>query len=89
MLKNLDFILRSLIIYITLGIAICATAQWFSKYTHYAHTIVFICFWVVIDRLIRFDKQKDIKLFKRVNIVWVHLLITCITICCMDLFHLI
>jgi len=87
--KNLDFILRSLIIYITLGFAICATTQLFSKYTHYPHLIAYIGFFMIMDRLFRYDKQKDIKLFKHINIVWLHFLITGITIFYVDLFRLI
>jgi hypothetical protein len=87
--KNLDFILKSIIIYITLGFAICATVHMFSIYTHYAHTIAFIVFFIVMERLISYDKQKDIRLFKRINIVWLHLLITGVTIFCIDSFHLI
>lgn len=68
MLKNIDFILRSLIIYITLGFAICATIQLFSKYTHSPHLIVYIGFYMIMDRLFRYDKEKDIKLFKHINI---------------------
>ncbi len=89
MRKNLDFILKSIIIYITLGFAICATVNMISRYTHYSHTIAFIGFFMVIDRLINYDKQEDVKLFKRINIVYLHLLITGITILCIDSFHLI
>jgi Na+/H+ antiporter NhaC len=89
MLKNLDFILRSLIIYITLGVAICATTQLFSRYTHYPHLIAYIAFACVIDRLFRYDKEKDIKLFKCINIVFINFLITGITILFIELLHLI
>lgn len=89
MIKNLDFILKSIIIYITLGFAICATLHMALGYTHYAHTVVFIGFYWVVDRLISYDKQSDIKLLKRINIVWLNLLITGITIFCIDSFHLI
>jgi hypothetical protein len=87
--KNLDFILKSIIIYITLGFAICATVHMVLRYTYYAHTVVFIGFYLVIDRLISYDKQKNVKFFKRINIVWLNLLITGITIFCIDSCHLI
>lgn len=89
MFKNLDFIIKSIIIYITLGFAICATVNMVSRYTHYAHTVVFLGFYWVIDRLLRCDKQKNIKFFKCINIVWLNLLITGITVFCIDSFHLI
>lgn len=89
MLKNLDFILRSVIIYITLGFAICATTQLFSKYTHHPHLIAYIGFFMIMDRLFRYDKEKHIKIFKYINVMWLHFLITGITIYVIDLFHLI
>lgn len=64
MIKNLDFVLRSLIIYITLGFAICATTQLFSKYTHYPQLIAYIGFYMIMGRLFRYDKGKAIKFFK-------------------------
>jgi len=88
-LKNLDFILKSVIIYITLGVAYCSTVEIFSKYTHYSHTIVFIGGWVIMERLLIYDKQKNIKLFKHINIVWIHFFITGITIFVVDLLHLV
>lgn len=89
MLKNIDFILRSLIIYITLGFAICATTKLFSKYTHSPLLIVYIGFYMIMDRLFRYDKEKDIKVFKHINIVWLHFLITGTTIYFIAFFHLI
>lgn len=89
MLKNLDFLLKSVLIYISLGFAICATVHMIYRHTHYAHTVVFIGFYLVVDRLNSYDKRKNIKLFNRINIVWLHLLITGSTIFCIDLFHLI
>lgn len=89
MLKNLNFILKSIVIYVTLGFAFCSTIHMFLKYTHYAHTIVFAAFFVIIDRLMSYDKQKDIKIFRRINIMYLNILITGITILCIDSFHLI
>lgn len=89
MLENLEYILKSLIIYITLGFAYCATVKMFSEYTHYSHTIVFVGFWVIMERLFRCDKQKNIKFLKHINMIWIHFFITGTTIFVIDLLHLV
>lgn len=87
--KNLDFILRSIIIYIVLGFSFSTANKVALKYVYWWNIIVVIGFICVLDRLIRYDKQKNIKLFGLINIEWLHLLIMGITILCIDLFHLI
>ena len=89
MLKNLEYILKSLIIYITLGFAYCATVKMFSKYTHYSHIIVFVGFLVIMERLFIYDKRKNIEFLKHINRTWIHFFITGITIFVIDLLHLV
>ena len=89
MLKNFDFMLKSFIIYITLGFAYCATVQVISKYTNYSHIIAFVIFGVIMERLFTYDKQKNIKFLKHINMIWIHFFITGITIFFVELLHLV
>lgn len=41
----------------------------------------------LLDRLIRYDKQNNIKIFKHINIAYMFLFITSVTILAYDLFH--
>ena len=85
--KNLDFILRNIIIYIILGFSFCTANEVAVKYVYWGNVIVVMSFICVLDRLIRYDKQKNIKIFKHINIAYVFLFITSVTIILYDLFH--
>jgi len=85
--KNLDFILRSIIIYIILGFSFCTANEVAVKYAYWGNVIVVMGFICVLDRLIRYDKQKNIKIFKHINIAYMFLFITSVTIVLYDLFH--
>ena len=85
--KNLDFILRSIIIYIILGFSFCTANEVAVKYVYFGNIIVVMGFICVLDRLIRYDKQKNIKIFKNINIAYMFLFITSVTIVLYDLFH--
>ncbi|QXE17813.1 hypothetical protein [Clostridium sp. 001] len=86
--KNLDFILKSVIIYIILGFSFSTANEIAVKYVYWGNVIVLIGFMCVLDRLIRYDKQKNIKIFKHINIVYLFLFISFVTIILYDLFHI-
>ncbi len=85
--KNLDFILRSIIIYIILGFSFCTANEMAVKYVYWGNVIVVMGFICVFDRLIAYDKQKNIKIFKHINIAYLFPFITFVTILLYDLFH--
>lgn len=85
--KNLDFILRGIIIYIILGFSFCTANEAAVKYVYWGNVLVVIGFICILDRLIRYDKQKNIKICKRVNVAYMFLFITSVTIILYDLFH--
>jgi hypothetical protein len=72
-----------------LGFAYCATVKMFSKYIHYSHTIAFIGFGVIMERVFIYDKQQNIKFLKHINMIWIYFFITGITIFIVDLLHLV
>jgi len=78
--KNFDFILRSIIIYTILGFSFFTANEVIVKYAYWGNVIVVIGFICVLDRLIRYDKQKNI------NIAYLFLFITSITILLYDLY---
>ena len=78
--KNFDFILRSIIIYTILGFSFCTANEVIVKCVYWGNVIVVIGFICVLDRLIRYDKQKNIK------IAYLFLFITSITILLYDLY---
>jgi len=85
--ENLDFILKSIIIYIILGFSFCAANELATKYVYWGNIIVVMGFILVLDRLIRSDKQKNIKVFKHINIAYIFLFITSATVVLYDLFY--
>ena len=85
--NDLDFILKSIIIYIILGFSFCTANEICVKYFYWENVIVVIGFICVLDRLFRYDKQKGIKIFKHINIAYLFLFITFVTILLYDLFH--
>ncbi len=89
MLKNLDFILKSIIIYITLGFAINAATEIALKHIYLGRALVFVGFFLVLNRLVRYDKQKNIKLFKSINIEYFNIAITFVTMFLIEFFHII
>jgi len=85
MVKNLDFIIKSIIIYVILGFSFCTANEIAVKYVYWGNVLVVIGFICVLDRLLRYDIQKNIKIFKRINIAYLFLFITFITILLYDI----
>ncbi|AZV57424.1 hypothetical protein [Clostridium sp. AWRP] len=88
MSKNLNFILKSVIIYIVLGFSFSTANEIAIKYVYWGNVLVVIGFMCIFDRLVRHDKQKNIKIFKHVNIVYLFLFISFVTVILYDLFHI-
>jgi hypothetical protein len=85
-LKKIDFIIKGIIVYIFLGFAFCAANELALKYVYWGNIPVVLGFVFTYNRLLRDDKQKNIKIFNRINAVYIFFLITFATILLHDIF---
>jgi hypothetical protein len=85
-LKKIDFIIKGIIIYIFLGFAFCASYELSLKYVYWGNIPVVFGFALTYNRLLRDDKQKNIKIFNRINTSYIFFLITPATILLYNIF---
>jgi hypothetical protein len=91
MVKDIDFvfnILKNIIISITLGFIFSAVNYVLAtfQYGSIFEGLFFIGFWTLVFTLVAYEKQNPIKLFNRINILWIYFLVYMLSMLFVDSF---